>query len=71
MNLIKNFGTEFEVLLDIGLDKLKEVTLPNIADGIIRTREGKVHISPGFDGQYGKIKIFEDSERVDYQKKLF
>jgi DNA helicase II / ATP-dependent DNA helicase PcrA len=71
MNLIKNFGTEFEILLDIGLDKLKEVTLPNIADGIIRTREGKVHISPGFDGQYGKIKIFEDSERVDYQKKLF
>jgi PHP family Zn ribbon phosphoesterase len=26
-------------------------------------RAGKVHIAPGFDGEYGKIRIFEEVER--------
>ena len=42
-----------------------------IVEGIKRVREGKVHISPGFDGEYGKIKIFNDDERMNFQKKLF
>jgi PHP family Zn ribbon phosphoesterase len=28
-------------------------------------RSGKVHISPGFDGEYGKIKILQDVERKE------
>jgi PHP family Zn ribbon phosphoesterase len=26
-------------------------------------RSGKVHIAPGFDGEYGKVKIFEETDR--------
>ena len=26
-------------------------------------RKGKVSIAPGFDGEYGKVKIFEEVER--------
>jgi len=71
LNLIKNFGTEFEILLNVDYESLKEKTLPQIAEGIKRVREGKVHIQPGFDGQYGVIKIFDENERLNYQKKLF
>jgi PHP family Zn ribbon phosphoesterase len=36
-------------------------------------RSGNVHISPGFDGEYGKIKIFEEVERkaIKGQDRLF
>ena len=52
-------------------EDLNKVTLPEITEGILRMRNGKVHVTPGFDGQHGVIKIFEDSERKDFQNKLF
>ena len=65
-NLIEKFNSEFEVLLNASREDLEEFTLPEIAEGIIRTREGKVFIEPGYDGVYGKIRIFSEGE----QKKL-
>lgn len=70
-NLINNFKNEFEILLHATKDDLTKATLPQIVEGILRAREGRVHITPGFDGEYGKIKIFNEDERVDFQKKLF
>lgn len=60
--LTKNFGNEFEVLLNVKREDLEKATLPEIAEGIVRVREGKVHITPGFDGVYGKIRIFSEGE---------
>ena len=71
MNLINNFGTEFNILLNVNYEDLNKVVLSQVTEGIRRAREGKVHINPGFDGQYGEIKIFKDEERLDYQKRLF
>ena len=65
-NLIKEFGKEFEILLSIGEEDLKRATLAEIAEGIIRVRQGKVDLDPGYDGVFGKIKIFSKEE----QKKL-
>jgi len=56
--LIEKFNSEFEVLLNASREDLEEFTLPEIALGIIRAREGKVFIEPGYDGVYGKIRIF-------------
>jgi uncharacterized protein (TIGR00375 family) len=61
-NLIENFGNEFNVLLKASHSDLEAVTLPEIAEGIIRAREGKVFIEPGYDGVYGKVKIFQKGE---------
>ncbi len=65
-NLIKEFGNEFEVLLNTSEEDLKRATLAEITEGIIRIRQGKVRLEPGYDGVYGKIKIFSQQE----QKKL-
>jgi uncharacterized protein (TIGR00375 family) len=67
-NLIENFGNEFNVLLKASRSNLEAGTLPEIVEGIIRAREGKVYIEPGYDGVYGKVRIFQKEEQKDVLK---
>lgn len=71
--LIANFGSEFEVLLNVSKQDLGKVSLLEIAEGVERVRQGKVFIEPGYDGIYGKVKIFSQDGRVNLskQKSLF
>jgi uncharacterized protein (TIGR00375 family) len=66
--LIENFGNEFNILINVSRSELEEITLPEIAEGIIRAREGKVFIEPGYDGVYGKIKIFKKGEEKEINR---
>jgi uncharacterized protein (TIGR00375 family) len=63
-DLIKTVGNEFKILLESSKKEIEAASLPEIAEAVIRTREGKVLVEPGYDGVYGKIKIFSDEERL-------
>jgi PHP family Zn ribbon phosphoesterase len=67
-NLIEKFGNEFEVLLSASSQDLKGATLPEIAEAIERVSEGKVFIEPGYDGVYGKVRIFSSEDKKNISK---
>jgi len=63
--LLNSLGNEFKILMESPLSSIEKAGSPMLSEAISRMRSGKVHISPGFDGEYGKIKIFEDVERKE------
>lgn len=66
--LIQGLGNEFFILTEATQKDLEKTTLPQVAEAIIRAREGKVIIEPGYDGVFGKISIFSKKERKDFTK---
>ncbi len=54
---------EFEILLDVPQEEIEKLGNPEIAAAVIRVREGSVRVEGGYDGVFGKIHIFDGSER--------
>ena len=67
-NLIKRFNTEFDILFSVSPKQIERVSCFEIAEGINRVRQGNLIIDPGYDGEFGKIKIFNDKERKNFSK---
>ena len=71
--LIGQYGAEFDILRDLPLEILERDKIPLLGEAIRRMREGEVVFNPGFDGEFGKVKIFNahDFQRLKGQQKLF
>ena len=67
-NIVAEFGNEISVLFDVSRADLEGKIKPEIVEGIMRVREGRLHIEPGYDGLYGKVRIFEEGERREISK---
>jgi uncharacterized protein (TIGR00375 family) len=65
------FGSEFEILLNVSVDELKNSTQEKIALAVDRVRRGDVIINPGFDGEFGTVRIFEEEKTAESQLGLF
>lgn len=61
--LIKKFGSEISILRNVPVDDLSK-DFPLLGEGIKRLRDGKVIKHAGFDGEYGVIRLFDESELV-------
>jgi len=69
--LLKEVGPEFYILKDAPIDDIKAIQ-EKIGEAIERMRNGNVIIKPGYDGEYGIIKLFQPEELMPKeQMKLF
>jgi uncharacterized protein (TIGR00375 family) len=60
---LASLGNEFDIMLRLTEQDLLKSLPKRLAEGVLRVRQGKVEIKPGFDGEYGKISIFSEEER--------
>ena len=72
VNLIRQVGDEFTILLGTPEEELKKYASGRIVEGILRVRKGQITIRPGYDGDYGKVEIFTGEEaKKEKQLELF
>jgi uncharacterized protein (TIGR00375 family) len=55
--LVEKFGDEYKVLIDAPLEALVKVVDAPIAEAIVKVRNGKVKVTPGYDGVYGQLVL--------------
>ncbi|MGZ6210617.1 MAG: endonuclease Q family protein [Syntrophales bacterium] len=58
VRLVQEIGSELMILLDAPLKDIARAGSPRLAEAVSRMRKGDVKIKPGFDGEYGKARIF-------------
>lgn len=61
-NLTLTLGNELEILLKISIDEIQKTAGERIAEAVLKVRNGNIFISPGYDGEYGIVRI-ESSEK--------
>ena len=60
--LLHHLGPEFTILREAPLEEIAHAAGPSVAEGIRRMRAGEVTVSPGYDGEYGKIHLLDEEE---------
>lgn len=65
LRLLTTLGNEFGILLDAPVADIARVASPVAGEAVRRVRRGEVYIEPGYDGEYGKVKIFGERERSE------
>lgn len=59
--MLQTLGTEFDILRNVPSEDIKSCAGERIAEGIENVRTGNVKRIPGYDGEYGKIELFEEN----------
>ena len=57
--MLQKLGTEFDILRNVPAEDIKSCAGERIAEGIENVRTGHVKRIPGYDGEYGKIELFD------------
>jgi len=61
-SLIEKIGNEFYILIHATLPEIENASSKQVAEAVDRVRKGNIHVVPGYDGEFGIVKVFEDGE---------
>lgn len=62
--VIARFGSEFNLLLDTPAEEINQMS-PVLGEAVARIRKGRVIRTPGYDGEFGVIRVFAEGERQE------
>ncbi|MDW7681572.1 MAG: UvrD-helicase domain-containing protein, partial [bacterium] len=71
--LLHKLGPEIDILMNIPLSAIEKTGDSLLAEAIRRMRQREVHIAAGYDGEFGVVKLFTNSERkrIENQTAIF
>ncbi len=64
-SLVNKLGSEFSILLKTKIEEIVKAAGEKLAEGVIRVRSGEIRINPGFDGEYGTVRIWPQAGPMD------
>ncbi len=65
--ILNQLGSEFDILHRLATDDIEKTGMPLLGEAIRRMRRKEINVIPGFDGEYGQVKIFKAEEREQLQ----
>jgi PHP family Zn ribbon phosphoesterase len=65
VTLLGALGNEFRILLETPLQDIEAAGSPLLRDAVKKMRDGDVDIVPGYDGEFGKIRILETAPKKE------
>ena len=69
--LCAEMGSELAVLIHAGATDIEHVAGEEVAQAVLRARAGQVAVEPGFDGQYGVVRVWPEMMSGESQAALF
>jgi len=69
LRLVAEFGSEFAILLDTPVEDLARAAPPRVAEALARMRSGDVRLDPGYDGEFGVVRIFREPKERKFAAK--
>jgi uncharacterized protein (TIGR00375 family) len=68
VDLCSQLESELHVLLQAPLESIARIAGSRVADGVRKVREGEIAIAPGYDGEYGVVRIWEETGRTKKER---
>ena len=69
-HLLEELGNEFYILRQAPLEDIRHVAGSLTAEGIRHLRDGRVQWRPGYDGEYGTMRLFQSAELDNVEGQL-
>ena len=60
--LITDCDTELTMLLKTPSETIAKIAGERVAEGVMKVRKGDISIRPGYDGEFGKVAIWQEGE---------
>jgi len=67
--MINKFGSEFNILLKTSISDLEKSFGEKIGQGVAKVRKQEIKVDPGFDGEFGKVKIWDERKLKEISEK--